>query len=121
MDTGRGQRMKNTIRLLAPVLLALAGLNMAGGNAFAALNNFQGFESNTGDWIASKAITRVASGGGTLHLTASSGNYYAELQNLHDGYQAPGYGDGGYSRYGGSDPVYHGAFYQAIDVYVNAN
>jgi len=35
----------------------------------------------------------------------------------HDGY---GFGDGGYS-FGGADSVYHGDFYQAIDVYINAN
>ena len=112
--------MKTSVRLLATALVAVAGLNMFAGNALAALNNFQGFETNTGDWVASQAITRVPSGGGALHLTAASGNYYAELQNLHDGYQ-PNYGDGGYSFYGGADSVYHGDFYQAIDVYVNAN
>jgi hypothetical protein len=112
--------MKRTIKLLVPALLVVAGLNMFAGNVFAAFDNFQGFEVNTGDWVASKAITRVPSGGGALQLTASSGNYYAELQNLHDGYQT-GFGDGGYSFFGGADSVYHGAFYQAIDVYIDAN
>lgn len=88
--------------------------------AFATFNYFQGFEINTGDWTASQGITRVPSGGGTLHLTASSGSYYAELQNLHDGYQT-GFGDGGFSFYNGADPVYHGDFFQAIDVYIDAN
>jgi len=72
--------------------------------ALATFNYFQGFEINTGDWVASQGITRVPSDGGTLHLTASSGSYYAELQNLHDGY-ATDFGDGGYSFYGGADPV----------------
>ncbi|HLJ69599.1 MAG TPA: hypothetical protein VKX16_19760 [Chloroflexota bacterium] len=112
--------MKTAVRLIVPALLALAGLNLFTGNALAAFNNFQGFETDTGDWVASQAITRVPSGGGALHLTASSGNYYAELQNLHDGYQL-GYGDGGYSFFGGADSVYHGPFYQAIDVYIDAN
>jgi len=85
--------------------------------ASATLNYFQGFEINTGDWTVSQGITRVPSGGGTLHLTANSGSYYAELQNLHDGY-APLFGDGGYSFYGGADSVYHGDFYQSIDVYI---
>lgn len=89
-------------------------------SAWATVNNLQGFEKNTGDWQASQGITRVKSKGGTLGLKAAKGHYYAELQNLHDGYQA-GYGDGGYSFYGGADAVYHGAFYQSIDVYIDAN
>jgi hypothetical protein len=85
----------------------------------ASYNDFQGFEDNTGDWVASQAITRVPSGGGSLALTAASGSYYAELENLQDGYMA-GYGDGGYSLYGGSNTTYLGDFFQAIDVYVDA-
>src|SRR5437660_1624300 len=112
--------MKTSLKLLAPALLAVAGLNMFAGNALAAFNNFQGFEVNTGDWNASQGITRVPGGGGSLHLTAASGSYYAELQNQADGSGYTGYGDGGFSHFGGSDPVYHGDFYQAIDVYVNA-
>jgi hypothetical protein len=81
----------------------------------------QGFEVDTGDWEASQGITRVASGGGTLQLTASSGGYYAELENLANGYQDPGYGDGGVSRFGGRGTVYNGDFYQSIDVYVDAS
>jgi len=102
-------------------LLALAVAGLLGTNAYATFNNFQGFETDTGDWKASAGITRVASGGGTLHLPSSSGNYYAELLNLHDGYGYPGFGDGGYSFYGGEDSTYHGSFYQAIDVYINVN
>lgn len=101
-------------------LLSLTAVGLLGANASATLNNFQGFETDTGDWVASAGITRVASGGGSLGLTASSGKYYAALQNFHDGYQS-GYGDAGYSFYGGADSVYHGAFYQAIDVYIDVN
>lgn len=89
--------------------------------AAATQNYYQGFETNTGDWVASQAITRVPSGGGALGLPASSGSYYAELQNLHDGYGYPGFGDGGSSDYGGADNVYHGDFYQAIDIYIKAD
>jgi hypothetical protein len=81
----------------------------------------QGFEFDTGDWEASQDITRVASGGGALQLTASSGGHYAELENLANGYQDPGYGDGGFSRFGGRGTVYNGDFYQSIDVYVDAS
>lgn len=113
--------MKVGSRLLAPLLLALAALCAFAGVAFAAFNDLQGFEVNPGDWVAPQAITRVPSGGGTLHLTARSGSYYAELRNLHDGYGVAGYGDGGYSFFGGKDPVYHGPFYQAVDLYVDVN
>ena len=109
--------MKNAAR----ILMMLVMLVVMGAIASATLNYFQGFEVDTGDWVASQGITRVPSSGGVLQLQASSGNYYAEIQNLHDGYGYPGYGDGGYSFYGGADPVYHGAFYQAIDVYIDAN
>lgn len=112
--------MRAAIKVLAPAILILAGVNAFTGNALAAFNNFQGFEANTGDWTPSSTITRVPSGGGTLHLTASSGNYYAELTNIDDDY-ASGYGDSGYSFFGGADSVYHGPFYQAIDVYINSN
>jgi hypothetical protein len=107
--------MTTTTKLLS---FAVAGL--LGASASATLNNFQGFETGTGDWVASLAINQVPAGSGTLKLPAASGSYYAELQNLHDDYQT-GYGTGGYSFYGGADPVYHGDFYQAIDVYIDVN
>jgi hypothetical protein len=100
---------------------ALAGLAIVAAPANATQNYFQGFEISTGDWIASQSINRVPSMGGTLHLQAADGKYYAELQNLHDGYGYPGYGDGGYSLYGGSNSTYNGDFYQAIDVYIDAH
>ena len=109
------------MRRNAKSILTVAAVIILSAVAIATINYFQGFEVNTGDWTASQGISRVPSGGGTLHLTPSSGNYYGELQNLHDGYGYPGYGDGGFSRYGGSDPVYHGDFYQAIDVYIDVN
>jgi hypothetical protein len=89
-------------------------------SAFATLNNFQGFESDTGDWIASQSIARVPSNGGVLALPSRTGNSHAEIRNLHDGY-AVGFGDAGYSLFGGQDTVYRGDFYQAIDVYINVN
>lgn len=106
--------MKKKFFMLAVVLLAST-------TAFALLNYFQGFEVNTGDWSVDQGITRVPSLGGSLHLPASSGNYYAEIQNSHDSYGYPGYGEAGSSFYGGKDSVYHGDFYQSIDVYIDAN
>ncbi len=95
------------MRRNAKSILTIAAVIILSAVAIATLNYFQGFEVNTGDWTAAQAIARVPSGGGALHLTPSSGNYYGELQNLHDGYGYPGYGDGGYSWYGGADSVYH--------------
>ena len=111
--TARAHRIANA--LLFSSALALTA------TASATPNYFQGFESNTGDWQASLGISRTPAGGGTLHLAPSGGSYYAELKNLPDGYQSPGFGDGGYSFYGGADSTYHGAFFQAIDVYINAH
>jgi hypothetical protein len=108
--------MKN----IARTITAVAALTVLSTLAWATLNYFQGFEVNTGDWVASQGITRVPSLGGALHLPSSAGSFYAELQNLHDGYGYSGFGDGGYSLFGGYNPVYNGDFYQAIDVYINA-
>jgi hypothetical protein len=102
------------------ILVGLVVMGLSTGIALANFNNYQGFETDTVDWVASQGITRVSSGGGSLHLTANSGNYYAELQNLLNGYSG-GFGDGGYSRYGGNDTIYHGDFYQAISVYIDVN
>jgi len=100
------------------VLMTFAALLILSTVASATFNYFQGFEINTGDWVVSQGITRVPSGGGVLSLPSSSGSYHAEIQNLHDGYQTY-FGDAGYSFYGGSDSVYHGDFYQSIDVYID--
>lgn len=82
----------------------------------------QGFEVDTGDWESAAGIARVASGAGALELTASSGGYYAELQNEVGGYtDGVGFGDGGYSFFGGKGTTYEGDFFQSIDVYVDAN
>ena len=89
-------------------------------DAFATFNFFQGFEVDTVDWVASQAITRVPSGGGVLGLPSSSGNFHAEIENLHDGFSTD-FGDAGFSFYGGADSVYHGDFYQSIDVYIDVD
>jgi hypothetical protein len=101
-------------------LMAFVAFSTLTAVAAATPNYFQGFEVNTGDWVASAAITRVPSLGGTLLLPASSGGFYAEIKNLQDGYSAP-FGDAGFSRYGGYDSVYGGDFYQAIDVYIDVS
>jgi len=79
----------------------------------------QGFEVDTGDWTP--ITTRVPSGGGTLMIPAASGNWYGELTNVHDSYQA-GYGGAEYSYFGfTSQPAYPGDFSQSISLYVFAN
>lgn len=108
--------MRNKFVLLA----SLAVLMLSGTSAWATLNYSQGFEVDASGWTVSQAITRTASGGGALGLTASAGAFYAEIENLPDGYDL-GYGDAGYSFYGGSDSVYNGDFYQSIDVYIDVN
>ena len=108
--------MRNTIT----VLMTFAVLIMLSTGASAALNCFQGVEVDTGDGVASKGITRVPSGKGFLFLPSSSGSYHAEIENLPNGYYPP-FGDAGNSFYGGRDSVFHGDFYQAIDVYIDGN
>jgi len=108
--------MRNAIT----VLMASAVLIMLCTGASATVNYFQGFEVDTGGWDASQGITRVPSAGGYLHLPSSSGSYHAEIENQPNGYYPP-FGDAGYSRYGGNDSVYHGDFYQAIDVHIDVN
>jgi hypothetical protein len=111
--------MKNIAKGLFTAVLVVS----AGGILLATLNYFQVFETDASGWtmdLGPSAIQRVHSGGGTLHLPASGGQYYAEIKNAHDAY-ANGYGEAGYSFYGGADSVYHGDFFQAIDVYINAN
>jgi len=101
-------------------LMMVCALALLTGTA-AAAPSFEGFETDIGDWIfydGGAVSGRVASGGGLLGVTSASGLYHAELANLHDAYMA-GYGSGGYSYFGGADPVYQGSFYQAIDVYID--
>jgi hypothetical protein len=95
----------------------------------------QGFESNTNDWFfatdasGTATITQTPSGGGTLHLAPQSGSSYSELKNGDNGYRdpsnnpQPGYGDAGYSNFGGHAPgTYPGSsFYQSMGVYLDTN
>lgn len=89
--------------------------------AFAQNLAFQGFETNIGDWTPPATTVRTPSGGGTLHLTAASGSYYAEVHNIDDDY-LPGFGDSGFSFFGfAAPPAYSGDFSQSIKMYVFAN
>ncbi len=89
---------------------------------------FQGFETDTGDFAVQSPGTtfRTPSGGGTLHLPASAGGFYAELHNIDDDF-APGFfGDSGFSYFNATPPFpyppYPGApFSQSVDMYVFAN
>ncbi len=68
------------------------------------------FDSGTGDWVAAQGISTAT----------ANGNSYAVIQNKPDGYQA-GYGDAGYSFFGGKGTTYQGDFYQALDVYIDVS
>ena len=99
-------------------IIVVCALSFLTGIA-AAAPSFQGFETDTGDWsLYDVASGRVPSGGGVLGVPSASGSYHLELVNVHDTYQA-GYGMAGHSYFGGADPLYQGAFYQAIDVYID--
>lgn len=87
---------------------------------------FQGFETGTGDWAdvtgtPGAGIAQVISGGGVLHLTPASGNYYAEITNEYDTYE-PGFGYGEYSFFGyATQPPYPGNFSQSVSVYIDVS
>ena len=114
----------NTFKVLA-VAIAAASIIGCGGSDSAQppppppQKVTQGFELDVSGWVTTQGITRVASNAGTPAIPASTGGYYAVIQNLHDDYQ-PGYGDGGHSYFGGKGTEYKGDFYQAIDVYIDA-
>jgi hypothetical protein len=109
-----------------PALLFAALALAAAQTSFGSSLYFQGFETDTSGWTPDTGgspvgtITRVASGGGSLGLTAADGSYYAEVTNSPNSY-LPGYGTGGLSFFGNSSaPPYPGSpFTQSIDVYVN--
>lgn len=63
----------------------------------------------------------MPSGGGVLGVPSASGNYHAELTNIHDSYSS-GFGGAEYSYFGFTTPQpYPGPFYQSISLYVSAN
>jgi len=79
----------------------------------------QGFETDTSGWVGTPSVTRVPSG--TNGINAADGGYYAQTTNLDNDYQA-GYGDGGYSFFGGNGAYPLGTgFYQSIDVYIDTS
>ena len=122
--------MNHCIRTSAIVVAAI-GVCGWGSITPAAVPYTQGFETDTNYWSeatdisGTAAITRVASGEGTLGLTAASGGYYAELTNGPDGYDPhqAGYGDAGYSYLGGHNVgMYPGvAFHQSIAAYLDTS
>jgi hypothetical protein len=82
----------------------------------------QGFETGTSGWTPetggtnAATITRVPSGTGGIN--AADGGYYAQVTNSEDAY-LPGYGDAGFSFFGGNGTYPGGGFYQSIDVYID--
>jgi hypothetical protein len=117
--------MKTFSITLAALAVACGGGSSSGPSR--KVLSTQGFEADTSGWIATAdpGVARVASNGGTLAIPASSGGYYAEILNQHDGYTDAdgnpqiGYGDAGHSYFGAKGTEYKGAFYQAIDVYID--
>ena len=88
-------------------------------------NGFEPGDPGTADFYDSTTntqgadITIVPSGGGTLGLTAASGNYYAEITNVHDTYQS-GYGQSVYTNYGSNTGIpISGPFYESTAYYIN--
>jgi len=93
------------------------------GPATAGSIYFQGFETNTSGWYVASggdnngSITRVASDTGGI--TAADGNYYAQVGNSTNAYQA-GYGTGGYTVFGSAPQTTPGStFSQSIDIYID--
>jgi hypothetical protein len=70
----------------------------------------------------SSTITRVPSGTGGIN--AADGSYYAQVTNSENSYSYEqgcclGYGNSGYSFFGGNGTYPGGGFYQSIDVYID--
>jgi hypothetical protein len=102
------------------LLLTLLSAGAAVGRADT-VTYLNGFESGTGDWNG--AITQTASGAGPLGVTAYQGSYYGTVQSDPSGY-LPGYGDGGYTFYGGGGgaQAYPGLpFGEEISIYIDVN
>ena len=71
----------------------------------------QGFEVDTSGWTVSNLITRT----NATTPGPSSGSWYADITNLHNG---NGYGTGGYTFYGGRT-TYMGDTTQSLDIYID--
>lgn len=97
--------------LATTAALAAATLGMA---QIASANeiHFQGFETDSANWIPSNGITRVQSSGGTLSVPSSSGSYHAEITE-------GGSFDGGYTDFGDNDFSYNGPVVQSLDIYID--
>ncbi|MGH7018219.1 MAG: PEPxxWA-CTERM sorting domain-containing protein [Caulobacteraceae bacterium] len=115
------------------LIAASAAAAMFAGIAQASTLYFQGFESDSSGWNSDavaatnpgtpSTVTRTASGGGTLKLTAYQGGYYGEVTNNENAYIDPGYGAGGYTLFGNpSGFAYPGSPWQeSIAVYINVD
>jgi len=113
--------MNKSLRLasLAVSAILLFSLSVASAQPTA----FQGFE-NTADlacWSGDGTISIVGSNGGTLHVPSFDGFNHAEITNMPDAYQSPGYGDSKFTQFCLPPAGYTGDFAQNIAVYINAN
>ncbi len=84
---------------------------------------FQGFENLTdvNCWAGDGTITRVPSGGGTLHVPSFDGFFHAEITNMDNAFQNPGFGDSKFTEFCLPPSGYQGDFSQSISVYIFAN
>jgi PEP-CTERM motif len=89
-------------------------------------NGFEPGDPGTADFYDSTTNTQgadisiVPSGGGTLHLTPASGNYYAEITNVENTYDAGYSGESVYTDYGAPNGIaINGPFYESTAYYIN--
>jgi hypothetical protein len=115
-------------------VIAVASMTCAARAGTLYFNGFELGQPGTADFYDSSNntqgadITIVPSGGGSLHLTAPGGSNYAEITNVPDAYQNPGYGQSVYTDYGAqrlSLPsggiAISGAFYESTEYYINTS
>jgi len=136
MTASKNNSRFTTIVLGITVLLWIASAVTHAGVLY--FNGFEAGDPGTADFYDSTTnaqgadITIVPSGGGTLHLTAPGGGHYAEITNVHDTYQNPGYGESVSTDYGyqanggtftGNNPngpgVASNAFYESTAYYID--
>jgi hypothetical protein len=98
----------------------VVGTIAAASVARANIPYLQDYEANANDWNTqgTSTITRVPSGTGGVNTSPVGGGFYAQITNSPDDYQ-PGYGDAGYTYFGGRVQNYQYDFKQSVDVYVD--
>lgn len=105
--------------IIAAAAFALCGVGTAMATPFTGPTTVifdQGFETDTSGWFeADAAVTRTASGGGTLGVASAAGSYHAEVA-IGTGYQ-----DGAFTRFGGYSSTWPGFIRQSLDIFIDPN